>query len=179
MIDAVYRADWFTHLLAVLVFFSHLGDVLSTRLATPTLKLEANPVMRRGGWPLVYLTLLVALLPYYSAPLGVAFIATSLFVTSSNLSKGWIAHTLGEAEYEALLLRVASRGRRAVALRFLIGAAANVVFAGVLAVWLSGSAATWTFWFGAGIVLYGLAIAFHGSLFILRLYKRAAAPSLV
>jgi hypothetical protein len=179
MIDAIYHADWFTHLVAALVLLSHLGDILSTRLATPTLKLEANPIMRRGGWPLVYGTLLVALVPYYSTPVGVAFIATSLFVTSSNLSRGWIAHTLGEAEYEALLLRVASRGRRALALRFVLGAAANLIFAGLLLMWLSGSAPTWTFWFGAGITFYGLAIAVHGSLFVIRLYRRAAAPSFV
>ena len=179
MLDAIFRADWFTHIVAVLVFFSHLGDILSTRLATPTLKLEANPLMRRGGWPLVYGTLLIALIPYYSLPIGVAFIATSLLVTSSNLSRGWIAHTLGEAEYEALLLRVATRSRRSIALRFVLGAATNVIFAGLLLVWLSGSALTWTYWFGVGIVLYGLAIAFHGSLFVVRLYRRAAVPSLI
>jgi hypothetical protein len=50
MIEAVYNADWFTHITAVLVLLSRLGDIVSTRLVTPTLQLEANSIARHLGW---------------------------------------------------------------------------------------------------------------------------------
>ena len=179
MIDAVYNADWFTHLLASLILLSRLGDIVSTRLVTPTLRLEANSIVRRFGWWFAGATVLVALVPYYNAPIGVSILTVSLFVTSSNLGRGWWARALGEAECEALLIRAASRGRRSTALGFVLTAAAHMIFAGVFLMWLSGSAATWTFWFAFGVVGYGFVIGVHGSSFVLRIFNRAAQPASV
>jgi hypothetical protein len=38
--------------------------------------------------------------------------------------------------------------------------------------WLSGSPETSTYWFGVGIVIYGFAIAGHGTAFVIRLFRR-------
>jgi hypothetical protein len=162
----------FTHILAVLLLFSRIGDVVSTRLATPTLRLETNAIARRLGWPFAAATLLVALVPYYSPPMGVALLAASLLVTGSNLSRGWVAHVLGEADFEEILLRAARRGRRRVVLGFVLAGAAHVMFAGLLLMWLSGSVG-WSYWFGMGMLGYGLVMSVHGSLFVLRLFRRA------
>ena len=56
----------FTHVLFVLLLVARLGDVGTTFLATPRLRLEANPIARKFGWPFALLTLGVCFLPYYS-----------------------------------------------------------------------------------------------------------------
>jgi hypothetical protein len=42
------------HVIAFLLLIARLGDVGSTYLLSPTLKLEANPIMRRLRWPFVH-----------------------------------------------------------------------------------------------------------------------------
>ena len=51
------------HLLAVLVLASRIGDALSTYLLSPTLLLEMNVIVSRGGWSIALLSLLVSLVP--------------------------------------------------------------------------------------------------------------------
>ena len=179
MIDWFRYADSFTHTIAGLVLLGRLGDVVSTRLVTPRLLLEANPLARRLGWRFAWSSLLLALIPYYSPPLGIAALAASLMVSASNLSRGWMFRALGETGSDEFLLRVAASSDRATALGFLLGGAAFVVVAGVVLMWLSGSPGAPSYWFGVGIVIYGCAIALHGSLFIVRLFRRArlAAPA--
>jgi hypothetical protein len=172
MIDAIVQADWFTHVLALLVLLSRIGDVVSTRLITPTLRLEANPLVVRLGWRFAIATLLVALIPYFMTTLGVAVLTVSLLVAGSNFSRGWVAHAIGEAEYEEFLLRAASRGSRRVAVRFILAGAAHVVLAGAVLMWLS-TPSQWGYYFGFGVVAYGLVVAVHGSRFVNRLFRRA------
>lgn len=167
----------FTHLLAGLVLLARIGDVVSTRLATPRLRLEANALVRRLGWPFACATLLVALVPYAHHGAGIAVLTASLLVTASNLSRGWTARALGEEEYFALLLRAARRSRRAEALAFAMGSAGCVALLGVLLLAFSGGSTTWAYWFGFGMVIYALAIGLHGSSFIIRVFRAAATPS--
>jgi hypothetical protein len=49
--DAVFRFVWtnFDHVLAALLLISRLGHIGTTYLITPTLRLEANPVVRKIG----------------------------------------------------------------------------------------------------------------------------------
>jgi hypothetical protein len=171
MVDAFVHADGFTHLLAFLVLLSRIGDVVSTRLVTPTLRLEANPIVRRLGWRFAATTLVIAVVPYFLLPLGVVVLTTSLLVAGSNLSRGWLVHALGEAEYEDLLLRAASRGRRRVALGFILAGAAHVALAGVVLMWLS-TPSQWGYYSGLGVLTYGLVVAIHGSAFAIRLFRR-------
>jgi hypothetical protein len=166
--------DSFTHTIAALLLLGRLGDIVSTRLITPTLRLEANPVVRRLGWRFAWASLLLALVPYYSVAFGIAALAVSLLVSASNLSRGWMFRALGEARADEFLLRVARQGRLATALGFLFSGAAFVVVAGVVLMWLSGSVGAPSYWFGVGIVIYGIAIALHGSASIIRLFRRAA-----
>jgi hypothetical protein len=49
------------------------------------------------------------------------------------------------------------------------------LIAGVVLMWLTGSS-SWGYWFGFGIAIYGLAIGGHGSVYVLRVFRRAAAP---
>jgi hypothetical protein len=43
------------HFLCVVMLISRIGDITTTYLATPTLKLEANPIMRLLRWPFAIL----------------------------------------------------------------------------------------------------------------------------
>ncbi len=172
----VIDPDISTHLLAILVLLSRLADVISTRLVTPTLRLEANPIARRFGWPFAYATLLIAAVPYYSKELAVCVLTLSFLVSGSNLLRGWVARAMGEEEYIAFMRRVGRRGNRNVSLGFVLAAAASYAIVGILLMFLS-SESEWGYWFGLGIVLYGLTIAIYGTASILRIFRIAASDN--
>jgi hypothetical protein len=109
-----------THVIAFLLLLSRIGDIGSTYLITPTLKLEANPIVRRLKWRFAIATLLMAAVPYYSLPAGVTLLITSLLVCASNCSRIWIARTLGEAEYHLFLVRVARRAPVGLSIMFFL-----------------------------------------------------------
>jgi hypothetical protein len=163
----------FRHFLAALTLLSRLGDLVSTWVASPTLRLEANPVVRRFGWKFGLLTLLLALVPYYNTSIGVIVLTSSFLVTSSNLAGGWMMRALGEDEMQALLLRVARRSSLRSALTFVWASAAAVGIVGVLLSWLSAPE-EWGHYFGWGILVFALAKLLHGSLAMVRLFRRAA-----
>jgi hypothetical protein len=75
------------HIIAFLLLLARLGDVGSTYLISPTLKLGANPIVRRLRWPFAGFTVLAAAIPYYSLPAGVAVLVVSLLVCASNCSR--------------------------------------------------------------------------------------------
>jgi hypothetical protein len=159
------------NILAVLILLARLGDIGSTYLATPTLKMESNPLMRLGGWRLALLTMLACLIPYFSAPLGVTMLVLSLLVTGSNLSKGWLMRALGEEGYQAVLRTAAERSSLPVALGFVLGSAASVAFAGMILLFVSGGPESWAYWAASGVTVYALAIAVYGALSAVRLFK--------
>jgi len=171
-------ADGFTHTIAALLLLGRLGDIVGTRLITPTLRLETNPVVRHLGWRFGWASVAIASLPYFMLSMGIAAMVVSLMVSGSNLMRGWTLRALGEADSEALMLRVAARSQRRTALAFLISGAAFIVIAGVVLMWLSGSMRVPSFWFGVGIVIYGVGMALHGTAYVVRLFRQAsvAAP---
>ena len=173
MLDAFTSQPVEVHALAALVLLSRVGDVASTYLVTPTLRLETNPVARRLGWPFALAGLLVCVLPYYNTGLGAMVLTASILVTGSNLSRGWLARAVGEAEWEAIMLRAARGASRRAALSFTLAAAACPALLGVLLVAATASN-EWGWYAGWGLAAYGAAMAVHGSLFVLRLFRRAA-----
>ena len=157
--------------LAVLILLARLGDIGSTYLATPTLQMESNPLMRFGGWKLALLTVLACLIPYYSAPVGLTALTLSLLVTGSNLSKGWLMRSLGEEGYQEIVRAAARRSSLPAALGFVLGGAAAFGFAGLIMMYLSGGTDTWGYWAALGVGLYAAAVAVYGSLSAIRLYR--------
>jgi hypothetical protein len=171
--EAVFR-----HFLAALTLLSRLGDVVSTWVASPTLKLEANPVVRKLGWKFGLLTLLLALVPYYNTSLGVMVLTMSCLVTSSNFGAGWTMRTLGEDEMQAFTIRLARRSTLRTALAFVWAGAAAVAMVGLLLTWLTRPD-EWGYYFGWGIMAYAFARVLHGSLAMVRLFRRASGASAV
>ncbi len=171
-----FLTSHFDHVLAILILIGRLGDVGSTLFVTPTLRLEANPIVRRFKWPAIVLGFLLCATPYLSQPAAVAVAVPSLLVTASNLSRSWMARALGEAEMEAIVMRAAQKGSRRIALAMLWLAGVFLLAAAALLVVISGLD-SWGFWFALGLAIYGTALPLHGSLYILRVFHRAAAAT--
>lgn len=162
------------HVVCGLLLVARLGDIGTTWLATPTLALEANPVARKLGWWFALATVLICLLPYYSLPFSLVALMLSLLVSASNASKVWIVRGIGEREYAALLRDVARRTRRVHALASVLGASGFIALAGLTVLLFYPDVAEWGFWLGAGILSYACAIAFHGTAFVLRVFREAS-----
>jgi len=166
----------FTHVLCFLILLGRLGDIVSTWMLTPNLKLEGNLVVKRLGWPVALASLLLCLVPYFSISFGIVVLVPSLLVSASNIGKIWLIRGVGEDEFADLLLKVAGRGKLSHALVAILSAAFFIVLAGLVLWYLyPGTRDGWGFWFGIGIMLYGVIIALHGSLHYRRLFKTAKA----
>ena len=163
----------FEHVLCFLILVSRLGDIISTYLVTPTLKLEANPIVRKLGFRFTFLTLLLCLIPYYHTGLALIVVVPSLLVTSSNISKYWVVKTIGEEEFSERLLIVAGKSRLSRALFSVLASAFFVILAGLVLLFLCPERNSWGYWFGYGIIVYGFIMALYGSLSCYRLFKHA------
>jgi hypothetical protein len=172
MSDFVY--DHMNHVLCVLILLSRIGDIGTTYLVTPHLVLEANPLVRWLGWRFALLSLVICFVPYYSVSAGVAVLVPSLMVSASNAGKIWVARTLGEHEYQAFMLRIAAASRLRYALAGLLLSSSFVVLVGTVLVLLyPDPTEEYAWWFGVGIITYGVVIAFHGTVALIRLFKQA------
>ena len=167
-------SDEFRLMLCGLILISRLGDILSTYFVTPTLKLEANPLARKFGWRFIVFTMIVAIIPFFSAAAGIIVLVPSLLVSASNISKIFAVRTLGEAEYHAFLLKVVSRGKLSHAI---VGVLVSNVFfalAGAFLLFLGPDPHRfWSFWFAIGMLVYSVAISMHSCLYYKRLFKSA------
>ena len=174
MLAAVYGN--LEHVLCVLLLIGRIGDVATTYLVTPNLVLEANPVVRRFGWPFALLTIGVAVLPYFNTAFAVVALMTSLLVSASNARSIWMARALGESEYMALLMKTASKSKLSHAL---LGTAASSFFValagGTVLLFYPSPDEDWGFWLGVGIVLFAAAYFLHGTFFVVRLFRRQSA----
>ena len=162
------------HLLCATVFISRLGDIGTTYIATPKLELEANPIIRKLGWPFAVATLFLCLIPYYSPALAIVILVPSLMVSAANAGKIWFARACGERAYHELLMRVARGSRLSHALAPTIAAALFIALIGLVLLLLSPNPAKdWGFWFALGFLACAFAVGFHGSLFFVRLFRKA------
>ena len=160
------------HGLALLIFIGRAGDVFSTHLVTPTMILEANPIVRRFKRPTFALGFALCAVPYFDIPLGVMVAIPSLLTTASNLSRVWMARTLGEREMEALLLRTAARSSLRMALLMVWAAAFFFVLTASVLLWLSpDDNIAW--YFGLGLALYGLVFGTHSTFFFVCIFRQA------
>ena len=181
MIDAILYFLWdhLEHVLAVLLLISRIGDIGTTFLVTPSLRLEANPIMRKLGWPFAVATLLLCLVPYFNLTAAVMILMPFLMISAGNAGRIWIARALGEGEYHALLIRAARRSRPIEAILPICVSAGFIMLTGLVVLLFYPRPSTdWGFWIGVGIILYGVAIAFYGTLSVRRLFRQASlAPA--
>jgi hypothetical protein len=166
------------HVLCGVLLVSRVGDVATTYLITPTLELEANPIVRKLGWRFALLTLLLCLVPYFSMEIAAAMTMPFLLVSASNASKVWLTRVMGEKAQMEMLVSLARRSKRSHALLG-VGASCGFIFlaGGVVLLFYPEPEAGMAFWLALGIVTYGLAIWIWGSLFAIRLFRKAATAA--
>ena len=90
------------HVVAFATLISRLGDIGTTYLVSPTLRVEANPIARGLGWKYVFATAVIALIPYRSIHGGVVVLTVSFLIAASNASEAMLARFMGEENYAAL-----------------------------------------------------------------------------
>jgi hypothetical protein len=173
MHEFMYSHVKLEHLLCVLILLSRLGDIGSTYLVTPKLKLEANPIVKKFGWWFAIATLFVCFVPYYSTAMGIIVLIPSLLVSASNTSMIWFARAYGESEYQELLLHLARKTTLCGALIPTVVAAFFIAMIGLVLLLLSPEPSDWGYWFGFGFLAYAFVMGFYGSLFFVRLFRKA------
>src|SRR3954447_2714124 len=87
-------------LLLLALMLSRGMDILSTRVATPNLVLEGNPIAKLLGWKWGGLVNLVICFCTAMWPLPAIVISTtSVLVAARNFQQAWLMRSLGEENY--------------------------------------------------------------------------------
>jgi hypothetical protein len=158
--------------LAILILLSRLGDIGSTYLASPSLELESNSVIRRLRWPFALLTVFVFIIPWWDVGAGIVIMVASLLVAASNSSKLWLIRAMGESEYRALLVCMAAGAKPFPSLIFSLMPALFMSILGAAVMYFYPSEATDPgYHVGLGIMGYALVVACYGPLTFLRYRK--------
>jgi len=99
---AVLFRDNFQHFLAIIILLSRIGDIISTKLVTPTLKLESNSAVKEAGWKLTYFSLIMCIFPYFTIKGSLVILIPSLLVCVSNFSKVALINFVGEDKFHKI-----------------------------------------------------------------------------
>lgn len=166
--------DYLPHLLAALLLVARLGDIGTTYLLSPNLKLEANPIIRRFRWPYAIATLLICLTPYISPRGAVTILVASLLVSMSNSLRLWLVRTVGEEAYYQSVVEAAGRAnpRQSIALLFLPGFFMSLL-ALTIFMFYSDPNNDWGFWIAAGVFAYALVLFIYMPASFIRFHKEA------
>lgn len=155
-----------------LVFFARGMDLLSTRLATPKLTLEGNPVAKKLGWYGGSLASLVICFVFAFWPLTAIIIATSsLLVAAHNFHAAWLMRTMGEEAYRDWFLARVLETPWPLYVGCLLGETLLTAMVGVGVVCFS-PATSIPFAIGLGILAYGAIVLIFTSLSLWRLRRR-------
>ncbi|MEQ1484792.1 hypothetical protein [Methyloglobulus sp.] len=160
------------HFVAAILLIARLGDIGTTYLVSPKLKLEANPIVRRFKWPFAILTIFLCLVPYWNIFAGIALIAAFLLVSASNSTKIFIAQTMGEEAYYNFFLELIGRAKPRVVSAWLILPAFFLSLLGYTILHFYPDPETdYGYWFGFGIIMYAIVYILYTSLAFFRLRK--------
>ena len=161
------------HFVALVVLISRLGDIMTTYLASPTLRMEANPIAKWLGWKFALATLLAALIPYYSLGAGIIVGTMSLLVSTSNASKVLLSRALGEEIFGRLINKAVSNTSVRTGLFYTSLPAFFIALLGsMMLVFFPDPCTDWGFYFAVGMLAYALAVLLWGNLSFLRAKMR-------
>jgi hypothetical protein len=164
------------HVIAFLLLLARIGDVGSTYLVSPQLKLEANPLVRRFRWPFAVVSILIAAIPYYSLPIGIAALILSLLVCASNCSRLWLVRTMGETEYHSLVIDVARRAPLGLGIVYcLLSPLCMALIGGIIFLFYPDRHNDWAYYFALGFFAYAFAVGLYGTLGFLRYRREGSA----
>src|ERR1051325_6491555 len=94
-----FGSPYYLVLLAVLLF-ARAMDFISTRVATPNLVLEGNPIAKKLGWGWgIAVNIAVSFLVSFWPLTAIAFSTMSALVAARNFQSAWLMRSMGEELY--------------------------------------------------------------------------------
>ncbi len=158
-------------ILLALLLFARGMDVLSTRVATPNLILEANPLVRMLGWRWSILINFAFCVGAAVSPWSAIIICTlSILVAARNFQSAWLMRALGEEFYRSWHAARLRESRFSLFLGCLFAQTALTALVGV-ALLCCSPANPIAYAIGLGIIIYAGAVAFFTSLSVWRLRR--------
>jgi hypothetical protein len=154
-----FGSGYYWVLLSTLVFCRSM-DILSTRIGTPNLVLEGNPVAKVLGWRWL-IPINACLCSSLAAwPLPAIMLSTmSVLVAARNFQSAWLMRSLGEEAYRAWHVERIQETRVTLYLFCLAGETGLIAAIGVVIILFSDSAVL--LGIGWGTVGYASAVAFY------------------
>lgn len=168
-------ADYFIAL--ALLCFGRGMDFFSTWLATPDLRLEANPIARFLGWRwgVVANLILCFVAARWPAPSIVIF-TTSLLVAARNFRSVWLIRSVGPDRYRVWLAESLSRSSFKVYIVSVVGESALTGIIGLAVFYFGGSDDTLAA-IGIGIIAYALAIGIYTTIALWRFHRSSVSTT--
>ena len=168
------------HILAAMILAARAADIVSTYLATPTLLLESNPLLRKFRWPMALFSFITCVIPYFSIPAAIVVIVMSTLIAYSNSTRLWIIRAIGEDAYFNLMVTATAKAKVAETIAWMLLPALFISLLGVLLVILYPDPNTQLgFFFALGIFMYTLVIAAYQPKNFFRLRALAQANNQV
>ena len=164
----------FEALLATTLALAWTIEFASARSMSPEMRLVANPFIAKLGWRFAPIGLLLSLLPFYNPVLGVFILGPSLLIAAANLERVWLVRSIGETRFLALLEDAARAASLQIAIASTLGGGILVTIAGGALMFLSlQRTGDWSYWFGYGLVYYGIAVGLMRTAFVFKLRRRS------
>jgi hypothetical protein len=147
-------------LMLLILVVSRGMDALSTRIATPNLVLEGNPIAKLLGWRWVLLLNVVICAWVAVWPFGAIVLSTmSVLVAARNFQSAWLMRSLGEEAYRDWHIQRIQETRVTLYLFCLAGETG--LFAAIGAVIILFSDSVVLLGIGSGMVAYAGTVVFY------------------
>lgn len=166
-------------ILTIALLVARAADFVSTRIATPTLAMEANPLFRKlgWGWAIVINVVLCFALSLWLM-VAVVMITVSLMVAARNFQSAWLMRGLGERKYAGMIAYAGDRAGRGLYAFSMLSQAGLVSIVGGAVVcfsWPRLIAAS----IGIGIIGYAVTVGFYSLLSMWQIRPPSDQPPMV
>ena len=142
-----------------LLLFARGMDILSTRIATPNLVLEANPLARRLSWRWGIPVNILFCVGFAVMPLTAIIISTtSVMVAARNFQLAWLMRSYGEENYRSWFLERLEETPPGLFLLCLLAQTSLLAGVGGVLMYYSDIQHLVQFGIGLGIIGYAAAI---------------------
>jgi hypothetical protein len=144
-----------------LLCFGRGMDFFSTWVATPNLKLEANPLARKLGWKWGGVVNLILCLVAARWPVpAIVIVTTSLLVAARNFRSAWWIRSVGEDRYRVWVAESLSKSSLSL---YVLCSLGETILTGLLgvAIFYFGEASDALAAIAIGIIAYALAVGFY------------------
>jgi hypothetical protein len=158
-------------LYAALLVFSRGMDILSTRVATPNLVLEGNPIAKKLGWGWgIFMSLIIAFGMAFWPFIAIGISTMSLLVAARNFQSAWLMRSMGEENYRDWHVTRIQETPVTLFLACLAGNTGLTALVGIGLIFLSKNVVIPTA-IGMGMVTYAFAVVLYTTIAIWRLRR--------